>query len=366
MRQVGILGALLAAALIATYATWFDDGSSAPREGVAVVTAHAATLSGVRWEAKDQQVDLTRTEDDAGAWIAVEVRRYDVPDAKADDTDAEDSPPAEPTLRDVVHFVGNDSAQDVWDAVAPLVALRDLGPAEGEALAEFGLDAPEATLTITHQGGESVVEIGGESFGTRDRYARLDGRVLLLDDKTLRPLQFASTRLMERAVQPFAEGELATVEVRDPANGAITLTQRNADDRAKAFWSSPSTGEGRDTTASTWIGKLLRTRLTAYPSDDEVPDDRTPAFAVTLTDREGTAWDVTVSRSTADGKPRWFAESAWLRSLVELTDTMAEDAAADVPTLFEVRTAEMQDEDEDGDDNAPAPDLDEAPAHDHP
>ena len=39
--------------------------------------------------------------------------------------------------------------------------------------------------------------VGGETWGSSDRYVGLEGRVFLVDDADLRPLQYGKTRLVE-------------------------------------------------------------------------------------------------------------------------------------------------------------------------
>ena len=54
----------------------------------------------------------------------------------------------------------------------------------------FGLDEPTATVTITRRGREQKLIIGGETYGTKDWYVRVDDtqNVFLLDDLKLKSL----------------------------------------------------------------------------------------------------------------------------------------------------------------------------------
>jgi len=342
MKQIGILGGLLAVALIGTYATWFDTTEDAPREGVAVLDISEDALASLTWDVEDTRTEVVERTDADGEWLEVTVTRFASDEDEGEDSDDEDAPTAdddEPEVADVLRFFGNDKAHEVWSAMAPLLAIRDLGAAEDDRLAAFGLDEPAGTLTVQHQGGTFALSLGGEAYGTRDRYAKGDARIVLLDDKFLRPLQFARTRLMERRLQPYDEADIQRVAVRTPAGEATTLTQHNATDRGKAFWASPAEPDKKDATAGTWVGKLLRLRLREWTPSEDLPAERTEAFTATLTGQDGEDWTVTVSSATDGGKTSWWGEASWLRATVELTDSLAEEAAADVGALFAPREA---------------------------
>lgn len=339
MKQIGIFGGLLALSLAGTYLTWFDDGSSAPREGVVLVDLDPDALREVAWVGPKARVTVTRRDDDDGRWLEVRVTDRETPDA--DDTDDRD---VEPVDGDTTVFVGNGTAQEVWDGLAPLRALRDLRDAAPDALSAYGLDTPESTLTLTHSGGTVSLDLGDETYGTRDLYATHAGRVVLLDDKALRPLEFAKTRMIERRLHPFDEADIATVSVSAPDGRALTLTQEFRTDRARAFWARAGAGTTKDANGGTWLGKVLRLRLHAYPdTDDTVPADLAPVVTVELTDASGTRWPVQILRSAAGGPSAWWAEAGWLRRTVELTPSLAEDVAADLGTLFDPPAADEAD-----------------------
>lgn len=343
MKQIGILGGLLAVALIASYATWFDTSESAPREGVALLDVPESALTSVTWDVEDTRTELVKRSDDVGSWLQVTVTKIEAEEPEAADTDPEQAAEAEATEADVETFVGNEKADEVWQAMAPLLAIRDLGAAGDDRLGVFQLDEPAGTLTVAHDTSTFTVALGGEAYGTRDRYAKAGGRIVLLDDKALRPMQFARTRLMERRLQPYAEEAIKTITVATPGGPSTTLTQVNAADRASAFWASAEAPDRKDATAATWVGKLLRLRLRAWTPAEEVPTDRTEAFTATVAGDDGT-WTVTVSSATDGGKTSWWGEASWLRATVELTDSLAEEAAADVDALFAPRADDGADE----------------------
>lgn len=359
MNDTTILGGLLALSLVGAYLTWTDDGDGEARTtDVVALRATADQLQKVTWNDGDTTIVMTRPSDDLGTYVWFE--HTEVPSTPAPDEDAAadplvDGPDAagdeapEPTGEpEVTTFAGNEQAVELWDAFAPLYALRELTVADEGSLASYGLDEPKTTIDIDVNGKTVTLELGDEAYGTRDRYARLDGRLFLLDDQDIRPLQFARTRLIERKLFPLDEKAIDEVQVRRGTD-ARTIVQRNADDRTKAYWADATSPETSDVEAGTWLGKLFRMRVRTYTDD---ATGLTPVFTYAVTG-DGSTYAVEVlSRTADDGSTDYVARSTHNRALVELTKSLAEEAVADLDALFD---GVMPDE---------APVEDEAPAED--
>ena len=119
-------------------------------------------------------------------------------------------------------------------------------------MATFGFDEPEAEIKVTLDGKEQVLVVGGQTYGSKDRYVRprrsgVPGR----RTRPLRPLQFATSRLVERALFPGSAKDTDKIEVRFTDGTAEVFEQHNADDPAKAFWARPGDESTADETAGT-------------------------------------------------------------------------------------------------------------------
>lgn len=347
MKQVLVLAVLLVAALVGSYLTWTAEESEAsPAEEVVVYRADEEDLESIAWEGEETSVLLERKEDEAGAYVWVtltETTEVEAPEPADEpgDTDAAvgpepapqeeepETPEPETTTR-TVSFKGNDTADEVWASFAPLRAKRELQPGPSVTDEAFGFDDPAGTLEIVRRSGPVEIVVGGETYGARDRYARYDGRVFLLDDKDLRPLQFARTRLVDRTLHPLEARDTQKIEVRSP-EGNATFVQENREDPRSAFWASADSPEQADEAAENWIGKLMRMRVQQYVGPEEAPPSLEPVFSYVV---EGDrAWTVEILREEgADG--RWFARSEHTRGLVELTESLASEAVADLPTVL--------------------------------
>lgn len=355
MRQVVILTGLLAVALVGSYTTWTADDAETVKAGeVLVYNAGKDDLQKIVWDGKKGRVELERRSDAAGdyLWI-VSTERKEVP-VKAPEpstegagdnpppeaADAEDDAPAEPAapetelVETTSQYLGNTSADEVWTSFSPLKALRELGPVSGKDLSVLGFDEPTATMTVVRRSGPLELTVGGETYGSKDRYVRVGDKLYLVDDAALRPLEFANARLLERALHPLAEKDVGSVSVQTPDGKTLVGTQQNADDRAKAYWAREGTPDATDEVLGTWLGKLWRLRIQSYADPSEVGAALEPVFAYTVTG-DGTSWTVEIVRETGDtGKEEYYARSTYNRSLAKLTRSLAGDAAADVPTLF--------------------------------
>lgn len=350
MKQPILFGGLLAVALVGAYTTWTaEEVEERKATDVLVYRADADAVTSVTWSDEDHTVRMTRPKDASGAYVWIEQtdRKKVVPPTPegAEVPEGAEAPPApEPVIEETTtRFSGNEQAVEAWTSFAPLYALRELALGADADLASYGLDEPSSTLVVDVGGKSVTIEVGGESYGTRDRYARAEGKLYLLDDGLVRPLQFAKSRLVERRLHPFEEKDILQVAVRRGAD-ARTFVQKNADDRTKSFWADAAVADKKDAEAGAWLGKLFRLRVKSYVDEADAPAAREAVFAFEVKGRDG-AWSVEVTKAEVDGEPTYYASSSFTRGLVDLTRSLAEEAVADLDPLFDGVTPEA-DEDE--------------------
>lgn len=337
MKQAIVLGGLLAVALVGSYLTWTAPEETVARKAtdVLVYRADASAVSAVTWSEEARSVRLEQRSDASGTWLWVEqVDKTKVVPPAPEPVEGQEPPPApEPQVtEETTRFTGNDQASEIWTAFAPLYALRELTLTPDTDLTTYGLDAPKATIEVTLKDRTVKLEVGGEAYGTRDRYVRADGRVYLVDDATIRPIQFAKSRLVERKLQPFEEADIEQIAVRRGAD-ARAFVQKNAADRSNAFWADAAKPDDRDVEGTTWLGKLFRLRAKSFV-DEATVGTLTPVFAFDVKGGEG-AWTVEVAKVEKEGEVTYYARSSFLRALVDLTKSLAEEPIADLDTLFD-------------------------------
>ncbi len=331
MRQVAILATLLGVALLGSYLSWTSEGADLSRAtDVRVYRADARDLESVAWRSDTLEVRLERRDDGAGDYVWITVT--ETPEEPEPIVDADPAAPVPVSATgSTVAFKGNDAAKDLWESFAPLYAKREL-QVTGMCDVALGFDSPTAILEVTRRSGPLELVVGDETYGTRDRYVRHGERVLLLDDRTLRPLQFAKTRLVDRALHPVGPDDARRIEVRSGGD-EITLVQRNREDRRAAFWAQADTPEEAHRAGENWVGKLLRLRAQGYVSEADLEGDLAPIFSFTIEGSDG-RWQAEIFRQTGVEDPQYFARTTWNRSLVQLTESLAAEAVADLDTLL--------------------------------
>jgi len=325
MRQVIVLSALLGAALVGSYMTWTaDEADTTKADQVMVYRADADDVQSLKWTHEGVTAVVERREDARGTytWVTVTEEPKEPAGTDLDDPSASPETP-EPK---VVSFKGNEAADQLWTDFTPLYALRELHPEGGISDTAFGFDSPQGTLEVARKSGPLTLVLGGETYGAKDRYVKVDGRVFLLDDKTLRSLQYAQTRLVDRLVEPLGEGKTRTVELT--ANGqTVSFVHQNHDDPRAAFWARAESSGEEDAGGAGWIGKALRIRIQDY----DVPADASgleSLFRYKVGDGSE-AWSVEVLRSVGDD-PQYYARGEYSRGLVHLTESLASEAFADL------------------------------------
>ena len=361
-RSILIHGALLTVALGLSYSKWSSEEVQESEEGAVIVDAEPGDLSEVRFESEEQRLVMTFKSDDHGDFIWVE--NVDVKTKKApppptppaegekgeseEETSEQSTETPEPVATEPVVtepvvteetkvFKAGKAGRDLAGKLAPFVAKRQLDGVTDEQLEALGLVTPSGTLTLTRTGKSPVVvEVGGEAYGTRDRYVRdkESGRIYIVAADVLRPIEHAKTRLPDRDILGAKQPELTHLAV-ETSDGSAKFEQRNRDDRKAAYWAAPG-AEGADAVAEGWLDKFFRLRSRGYVQTDEVPTGLTSQFTVQTTDEAGVSARLEVLTGTDEkGEEGWYARSQHTRELVKLDKRLASETREDLDTVLE-------------------------------
>lgn len=322
-KSVYVYAALLALSLGAAWHR-YTGGEPVEKEGVQLLDVKAEELEKVVYTSPDLTVTFELKTDDFGryGWATVEERKKG----------KEGEPPPEPK---VTTFKTGSAADKLVEAFAPMFALRELTPTTDDAtLTSFGLKAPDTTVTVTARGKTTTYDLGGETYGTKDRYARdqATGKLYVLDDEPFKTLKFAGTRLPERQLLASKIEAMSGATLGVGAANA-TWSQKNRDDKAAAYWERDG-GAGKDESFGNWMDKALKLKSTSYVAAAEMPTDLTPAFDLTIRADGQKPETLRVQTSGED----WYAQSESTRGLVKLSRGPAKDAAEDAKDIAEGRT----------------------------
>ncbi len=372
-RSVYVYGGVLAGLLVLAGLRWgglLGTESEPGDTSVVLLKAELGDIEKVVYHDEKQDVLLEPRTDDLGTWVWVtleerkeKLRKPEAippaaegPEAVPEAAEAATAPAEPPVEVEVTttHFKGGEAGDTLLASMAPFKAIRRLEGLTPERLAALDLDAPQAWLEITRKGKVHRFDLGGEAYGTKDRYLRdADGSVFLVDEESVRPLRFARSRLPDRRLSPFEEQDLASVRVESHDGRSVTMARQNRDDRDKAYWAAPDAPDRKVSAYSNWLDKALRLKGLSNVEPGEEPQALETAFRMTLEAEKEKPVTIEILRVQQEGGGwEWYARSGFTRSLLKLARTQAAEAAEDVPDVI---TAEPTDEEEADEEPAPPP-----------
>lgn len=256
----------------------------------------------------------------------------EAPPPAADAATPPAEPAPEPTYEESVQvYKAGEEAGKLAKSLSPMLAIRKLTTLDAEKMETTGLDAPEEFLEITRKGKTIKLEVGGEVYGTRDRYVRDTStqEVFLVDDELLRPLKYARTRLPDRTLWSIAPQDITKVAITGK-DATVEVIQKNAQDVEKAAWVRADKPEELDEQLKTWMDKALKLKSTSYAEADDTFDGLELKFSMLITDKKGKTETFEV-HAKADGTGDWWGKSehtrGWVKLLKGPTSSLHEDVA---------------------------------------
>ena len=388
-RSILIYGGLLVALLALSYLRWTGHlGTESDKDQVIVLRTEAKQIEKIAFHNEKLDVTLTFKDDELGryAWVKVDERKVkkvkkeapkatDSPtsgEAPGDDTlealepsedeDAAELLAEEPAKEEyeeeeveikTTSFKGGEATDKLLTSFAPLEAIRTLEGLTPEKLETLDLVEPESWLEITRKGHVHRLELGGEAYGTKDRYVHdmETGKYYLIDADIFRPLKYAKTRMADRRLFDVEKEDLTRV-VLEGSSGSVEMVHQNREDKKAEYWASKQDLSRTMEIYDNWLDKALRLRSLSYVQQADQPADLTSAFKLILHPDGGDAITLEVLKAVdEDGEEAWFARSDFTRSLVKLHKVLASEAAADVKDVIEAQPGEDP-EDEDAADDA--------------
>jgi hypothetical protein len=174
-------------------------------------------------------------------------------------------------------FVSTRAASKLTQDLAPLKALRALGPVPRGRLAEFGLEASKAKVIVKFRNGERTLELGDVTPGGANRYAREPQKreVYVLSGDLIGDLEAADVRLPDRELHSWSEHE--PTRARISAAGKQRTLVRGGEETNR-FWADAASASQKDETSMNWLTKIDRLRVASY--DATPPKGRVPVVRI--------------------------------------------------------------------------------------
>ncbi len=370
VRSAAIHGGLLAVLLGAAWVKWTAEPSPDLEGEVVLLQGEADAIEKIIWlsEKKDQAV-IERKTDDRGAYLWVTYTRWKEkkvekppepprpdddtpagPDEAPADGEADGEEPAadgtseaapevelpepEPEYDETVQvFKAGANGDTLLADLSPMTAIRKIDSVPDGKLETIGLDAPREFIELVRKGRTHKLELGGEVYGTRDRYVRDigSGEIFLVDDEILRPLKYARTRLPDRTLWSLEDDAIVSATIIGPEGANLELDHLHKDDKAKATWVRAAAPDEVDDEVKTWMDKAMGLKGTSYADPADPPTDLAPAFSLKLTGEDGTAETLEVLREGEDGD--WWGRSEHTRGLIKMLRGPSSGLAEDVASL---------------------------------
>jgi hypothetical protein len=353
-RSTVIYGALLLGLMGASWYRWTSEPEVELDGQVVLLQGEEDGLEKIVWHAKDKdKAVIERRSDDYGSYLWVSYTKW-VEEKPVTPMDPDAAPEPEPTAEAGSESVEDDSVPPTYReekqvfkagevgaellaSLSPMLAIRKLDAVDEAKLESIGLVDSTDSLEITRKGRTTILELGGEVYGTRDRYVRDQGsgEIFLVDDEVLRPLKYARTRLPDRQLWDLERKDIVRVSVADVAGRSADFVQKNSDDETRSYWlpAAASDATEKDTQLDTWMDKALKMRGTRYADPDDLPADLKVAFTMMLETDAGTSLSLTVEKDGAEGD--FWASTPYTRGRVKLLRTATEALAGDVSTIIE-------------------------------
>jgi hypothetical protein len=239
-------------------------------------------LERIRFESPKRTVTLEARKDSIGRYYVATLDKEEAPKPHpaAPDAGAEAS---EPAKRVTTHFIGVKDADELATKLAPLTALRQLGPLGGGRAEEFGLDKPEGTLKVKIGGTEHALVIGSSTPGGQERYAKDErsGIVYAVSGDLVQSMLGAESRLLERELHAFPETDVTRLRITraGKTREAVSIPDK------KGAWADAASPSKLDETIGNWLVKVSRLHVTEYV--ENTPSPLTPESAIVRIDYFG-------------------------------------------------------------------------------
>ena len=335
-RSATIYGLLLLVFSGAAWHQWTSEPALDLEGQVALLPGNADDISKVLWVSDTSEATINRKKDERGSYYWVEYTRWTEKTIPVEpgqgDTGEAPEPQVERTAKHSV-FKGAHKVDDVFASLSPLPALRKLEITSDEKLEQVGLTDPKASLEIHRDGRVQKLDVGGEAYGTRDRYVRHGetGDIYLVSKDLLKPLEYARTRLPDRTLIGVEHSSIlsATVSVGEES---LSLRHLNREDPTKAQWVTDYDPETPAEQATTWLSKAFALKGTRFADPKEPPTDLEDRFALVILDSEGRSTSLKVMQVGSEGD--WYAQSEHTRGLMKLVRSAARALADDAPGVL--------------------------------
>lgn len=354
LRGLLLHAGLLAVAAVLAVMVWTkaETPAAVERAEVEVWSGTPSDVTSIEFDGDQRKVHIEPRQDKRGRYFVVDVDRTIERHRTTPPTDAGAGAKPEPaveTRHEKQRFISVEGGQKLAKSLAPFRALRALGKIAPAQAADFGLDKTEGTIRVKVGNTEHTLVLGGSTPGGGDRYARVEetGEVFAIPGDVARSLQYAESRLMERELHDWKEGEVEHVRLTKGQSVRELVRVTGKHDQ----WADGATPTKQDETAGNWISKLERLRPTSYV-EHPVPPPGPQNLVVRVAYSTGSHQlgylelyklpgdpskndeDPGATKSSAKPPTRYLVKTEYTRWYVEVVRSNAEQLEQDLPSVL--------------------------------
>jgi len=272
--HTGVLGLAGALGLWVSSSDEKENSDSTLVDRVEVWAGSPDSIEAIRFEAPQRTVVLEPKKDGQGRYYVGKIDKEEGARHEEESPSPHGRPPAPvapvtPGKRTTIRFIGVKGADELAKQLAPLMALRKIGPIDPKRAEEFGLDKPDGTLKVKIGGTEHALVIGGTTPGGQERYAKdvKSGAVYAVAGDLAQSMLGAESRLLERDLHGFQELDVTRVRI----SGRGKSREIHAMPEKKGGWADGTTPTKLDETAGNWMTKLERLHVQEYVETPNPP-----------------------------------------------------------------------------------------------
>ncbi|MBN1961057.1 MAG: DUF4340 domain-containing protein [Deltaproteobacteria bacterium] len=215
-------------------------------------------------------------------------------------------------------YPANEKAQELFSALVPFSAARDLGIATDAELVKFGLVDPKTKLSLHIDNKQHDIQIGNSAFGSGSTYVKAaDKHVYLVKTSLFNNFKGVGNGLIERRLIIAKPDTIEKVIIYSDSKKR-ELIQHFAENRKKTFFADPAEPETQLKQATNWLDRLMQTRINGFA--DQVPATL-PALRVEWFDDKKSLGNISI----------WAAEN---------NSAIAKDSDYDAPVKISKITAD--------------------------
>jgi hypothetical protein len=271
--------AALFLAVLLAFSTWSkgDKPADVDAKRVEVWGGNPERIERIRFESPRRTVSLEAKQDPTGRYYIGTVDKEEAaPRSPHGAPAASASAPEAPPKRTTTRFIGVKEANELAGKLAPLTAMREIGPLGSGRAEEFGFDKPEGTLKVKIGNAEHALVIGGATPGGQERYAKREpgGTVYAVSGDLVQSMLGAESRLLERDFHGFEDKEVTRLRIgrAGKTREVVSMSEK------KGAWADAAQPSKLDETVGNWLAKVNRLSVSEYL--EKPPAGLTPESSV--------------------------------------------------------------------------------------